>query len=131
MTITQPAATALPAAAHLLDALSRRDFAAFAGCLSPTVRFRALVPKGPFELTGSAEVAAKFDQWFGGDDAFEVVDASIGSIGTRTYLRWRVRMTASDGAARIAEQHVFASGASELDALDLLCSGFHADGGAR
>lgn len=124
-------ATALPAAARLLDALTRRDFDALAQSLSPTIAFRALVPPGPFALDGADVVAAKFAQWFGGPDSFEVLDASIGPIGSKTAMRWRVRMCAVDGAARVVEQHVFATGAEQLDSIDLLCSGFHAEGSVR
>ena len=132
-TATEPSAdaTALPAAARLLDALTRRDFAALAQSLSATIAFRALVPRGPFELTGADAVAAKFAQWFGGPDTFDVVDASIGPVGAKTSLRWRVRMCAADGTARIVEQHAFATGAVQLDSIDLLCSGFHAERNSR
>jgi deoxyribodipyrimidine photolyase len=123
--------TALPAAARLLDALTRRDFAALAQALSPTVAFRALVPRGPFELTGAEAVADKFTQWFGGPDTFDVVDASIGPVGIKTSMRWRVRMCAADGSARIVEQHAFATGGTQLDSIDLLCSGFHTEGSSR
>lgn len=120
-------AAPLAAAAHLLDALTRRDFAALAQTLSPTVAFRALVPRGPFELAGPSEVAAKFEQWFGGPDGFEVIDASMGPIGAKTYLQWRVRLRATDGSARVAEQHLFATGSAVLESIDLLCSGFHTE----
>ncbi len=124
-------ATALPAAARLLDALTRRDFVALAQSLSPTTAFRALVPPGPFFLDGADAVTAKFVQWFGGPDSFELLDASIGPIGPKTALRWRVRMCTADGAARVVEQHVFATGAQQLDTIDLLCSGFHTEGSTR
>jgi hypothetical protein len=120
---------AWPVAGHLLDALTRRDFAAFADCLEPGVRFRALVPPGPFALDRADDVAAKFTAWFGGPDRFEVVDASAGQIGDKVCLRWRIRMWPADapGAARVVEQHVYLTGADQVATLDLLCSGFHAE----
>ncbi len=123
--------TALPAAARMLDALSRRDFAALGRALSRTVTFRALVPRGPIELAGAAEVAAQFDRWFGDGDSFEVVDASIGPLGAKTCSRWRVRMCSPDGTARIAEQYAVASGAELLESIDLLCSGFQLERNVR
>jgi hypothetical protein len=114
------------AAGQFLDGLAQRDFAALEQCLHPEVRFRALVPRGPFEVTGADNVLGYFRRWFGGDDEFEVVDASIGELGSRVYLRWRVAMRsagAPDG--RIVEQHAFASVGHHIEALDLLCSGFH------
>ncbi|MEO6471581.1 MAG: nuclear transport factor 2 family protein, partial [Aeromicrobium sp.] len=111
----------------------RRDFQSMAACLDRDVRFRALVPRGPFELTGSEEAADRFEMWFGGDDEFEVVDASIGQVGACLYFRWRIRMTsASDpSSSRIAEQHVFARVGERIESLDLLCSGFQAEGVAK
>ncbi|MFL6061518.1 MAG: nuclear transport factor 2 family protein [Marmoricola sp.] len=122
---------AWPVAGGLLDALTRRDFDALAGCLETGVRFRALVPPGPFELGSAAEVGAKFTAWFGGDDAFEVLDASASQIGDKVCLRWRIRMTGTDSSARVAEQHVYLTGAERIATIDLLCSGFHAEQPAR
>ena len=115
-----------PAAGLFLEALASRDFVALASCLHPELRFRALVPPGPFETTGAELALTRFRTWFAGDDAFEVVDASIGQVGTRIYLRWRVRMrsAAAPGAVRLVEQHAFASAGDRIETLDLLCSGF-------
>jgi SnoaL-like domain len=116
-----------------LDALARRDFVALESCLHPNVRFRALVPPGTFEATGPTDVVSNFRRWFGGDDDFEVVDASIGQVRPRLYLRWRVRMTspADPASSRLAEQHAFATAGELIDSLDLLCSGFQAESGGR
>jgi hypothetical protein len=51
-----------------VDALGRRDFEAMADCLDPDVRFRGLIPPGPFEVAGPEEVMARFRRWFGGPD---------------------------------------------------------------
>ncbi|MCX6395566.1 MAG: nuclear transport factor 2 family protein [Propionibacteriales bacterium] len=124
--------TAWPVAGRLLDALTRRDFAGLGSCLDDHVTFRALVPPGLIELTGPDDVAARFTTWFGGEDAFEVVDASLGQVGDRIHLRWTVRMTPTGTEpARIAEQHVYARGSAQITSLDLLCSGFHHENGAR
>ncbi|MEP6626256.1 MAG: nuclear transport factor 2 family protein [Acidimicrobiia bacterium] len=114
------------AAGLFLEALALRDFAAMGACLHPDLRFRALVPRGPFDTTGAEQALTRFRSWFDGPDDFEVVDASIGQVGTRIYLRWRVRMrSASDpGAVRLVEQHAFASAGDRIESLDLLCSGF-------
>jgi hypothetical protein len=128
-TLTTDRSHVLPVAGLLLDALTRRDFDALQGCLDDQVRFRALVPRGAFELNGAAETATRFRTWFGGDDAFEVVAASLGRLGTRMYARWRVRMwpPGRPDQARTAEQHVFTTGNEQIATLDLLCSGFHAE----
>ena len=114
-------------AGAFLDGLSNRDFALMTTCLAPDIRFRCLLPRGPVEVTGAEETVAYFRRWFGGEDAFEVLDASVGQIGPRIYLRWRVRMNpvVDPCDERVAEQHLFTTGNEVIRTLDLLCSGFH------
>jgi hypothetical protein len=111
----------------LVDGLSNRDFDLMAACLAPDVRFRCLLPRGLVEVVGADRAVDHFRRWFGGDDVFEVLDASVGQIGPRIYLRWRVRMhpvgTPTD--ERVVEQHLFTTGNEVIRTLDLLCSGFH------
>jgi hypothetical protein len=125
--VARTQSSAWPNAGLLLDALTRRDFDAMEALLDDDVRFRALVPRGPFELDSAEATAAKFRSWFGGEDDFEVLDAAIGEVGPRLYLRWRVRMSppGRPEESRVAEQHVFTTGAARIASLDLLCSGFH------
>jgi hypothetical protein len=110
-----------------LDALARREFAAMAQCLAPDVRFRALLPTGPVEANAAAQTMDRFRNWFDTAEDLEVVDASIGQLGPRLYLRWRLRLTAADGGCLVIEQHVFATTAERIESLDLLCSGFHCE----
>jgi hypothetical protein len=110
-----------------LDALARRDFVAIATCFEPDVRFRALVPPGPLYFDGVGATTDKLRAWFDTDETLDVVDASIGQIGTRLYLRWRIRLTARDASARVVEQHVFATLRDRIESFDLLCSGFQPD----
>lgn len=121
-----------PVVGLLLDALTRRDFDAFGACLAPDVRFSGLVPRGPFELDSATATADKFRTWFGGDEVFEVVDASVGQLGSKLYARWRIRMypVGRPEEARQAEQHVFTTGTDRVESMDLLCSGFHREAGA-
>ena len=118
--------SAWPVAGLLLAALNGRDFDAMKSLLAEDIRFRALIPPGPFELDTADATAARFSTWFGGEDDFELVDASLGQIGARIYARWRIRMSPAGrpDRSRIAEQHVFATGTDRITALDLLCSGF-------
>lgn len=113
-------------AGHFLGALARRDFPELESCLDTNIRFRALVPRGALEANGAAEAIALFRRWFGEDDTFEVIDAAIGQIGPRIYLRWQLRLgTADDPSSfRLVEQHAFATARERIEALSLLCSGF-------
>src|SRR5947208_214290 len=78
-------------AGRFLDALTRRDFSELEACLHPEIRFRALVPRGPFELNTALETVARFRTWFGEAPVFEVLEASVGQVGDRLYLQWRAR----------------------------------------
>ena len=112
----------------IIEALARQDFAALADCLDPAVRLRALVPRGPIDMAGRDEVAGWFRSLFGGSDDLELADGTVGEIGPRLYMRWRVSLTptGTSGRRRLAEQHVFAMTGTggHITALDLLCSGF-------
>lgn len=129
--VTNPP-TVWPAAASLVEAISRRDFPAIGRCLAADVQMRALVPPGPLTFDGAEAVVATFERWFGGGDAFELLDASVGQVGGRMYARWRVRLwpAGDPSRARVAEQHVFTSGDEVIRAIDLLCSGFQPAGAA-
>lgn len=127
--MTAPPTTAWPISGHLLDALSRRDFHAFEQVLSASARLRALLPPGPVELDGPTAITDRFRLWFGGNEAFELVEASASDIGAKHYLRWRIRMTSAAGQSRIVEQHLYTTGTAAIETIDLLCSGFHAEPG--
>jgi hypothetical protein len=127
-TLTQDHAEPLgwTVAGQLLDAFTRRDFAAMSECLDSDVRFRALIPPGLVDVTGADATVANFARWFGSHDEFDVIDAAIGQVGTRLYLRWRVQTQAAGDpdSLRVIEQHLFATAADRIHVLDLLCSGF-------
>jgi hypothetical protein len=100
----------------LLDALTQRDFDAMQRLFADNVRFRGLTPPGEFELHTAEEAAAKFRSWFGGEDEFEILDASLGQVGSRLYARWRARMAppGQQAESRIAERHVFTTGTPRI-----------------
>jgi hypothetical protein len=114
-----------------LEALSKRDFDELAATLGPNVRFRALLPPGPMEWHGPQDATEAFRSWFGEPDDFELVDASVGEVGGRLHLSWRLRVRPApfgigDGW-HVIEQHAYADADATIDSLDLLCSGFNAE----
>ena len=84
-----------------LEALANRDFDRLAATLAPTVRFRAMLPRGPVDWEGAQAVSDAFGSWFGGADDFEVLDATVGEVGGRLHLSWRLRLLPlnQDGSA--------------------------------
>ena len=116
-----------------LEALADRDFDRLATTLAPTVRFRAMLPPGPMESSGAEAVSGMFGSWFGAADEFELVDATVGEVGGRLHLSWRLRLRPAPFAIgegwHVIEQHAYADARETIDSLDLLCSGFHAERG--
>lgn len=111
-----------------LEALANRDYARLATTLGSAVRFRALLPPGPMAREGSEAVTKAFSSWFGEADEFELVDATVGEVGGRLHLSWRLRVRPApcgigDGW-HVIEQHAYADAVDTIDTLDLLCSGF-------
>jgi hypothetical protein len=140
MTAVQPSATdgsrgmVEPAVAGvLLEGLAAQDFSRVGAALSPDARLRALLPGGPMEWAGSAEIARIFRRWFGDTERFELVEAGVGEVGGRTHLRWGLRIQ----AARLGsgwftvEQQAYADNGSDgrIERLDLLCTGYRREAG--
>ena len=114
-----------------LEALATRDYQQMAATLSADVRFRAMLPPGPMDWNGADDVAAVFTSWFGDAEDFELIDATVGEVGGRLHLSWRLRVRPApfgigDGW-HVIEQQAYADAAETIDSLDLLCSGFRPD----
>jgi hypothetical protein len=114
-----------------LEALANRDYRRMATTLGPAVGFCAVLPPGPMDWTGPEDVCAAFSSWFGDATGFEVVDATVGEIGGRLHLSWRLRVRPApfgkgDGW-HVIEQQAYVDAGDTIDSLDLLCSGFRAE----
>jgi hypothetical protein len=115
-------------AGRFLETLAAGDFGLLAGALEGDATMSALLPRGFDEWHGADAICARFEGWFGAVDDFEVVDASVGQVGARLQLRWRVRLRGArfGDAAMVVEQQVYAdTGTSgRISNLRLLCSGY-------
>jgi hypothetical protein len=118
-----------------LEALSSRDYQLMTTTLAPSVRFRAMLPPGPMDREGPAATADVFSSWFGSAEDFQVVDATVGEVGGRLHLSWRLRVRPAPfgiGAGwHVIEQHAYADAHDTIETLDLLCSGFHPEAHPR
>lgn len=111
-----------------LEGLAARDFERLSVSLAPAVQLRALLPPGPASWEGAEVVAETFRSWFGGATDFELLDATVGEVGGRLHLSWRLRVRPApfgigDGW-HLIEQQAYADAGEVIDAIDLLCSGF-------
>ncbi len=125
------AATAVPQfalAGSFLEGLAAQDFAQLGGALAAGARLRALLPRGLREWTGAEVIAGQFARWFGDTDDFELVEATVGEVGGRLHLHWRLRLRAERLGAGwfTVEQQVYADAADggRIVRLDLLCTGY-------
>jgi hypothetical protein len=112
-------------ASELVRAVAARDLDGIVGTLATDVRFRYLIPPGPGEVMGAAEVAAKYFEWFGDADAVEVQDILVHQVSDRTSARYRFLLREQEGW-EVVEQQTFLDVDTEgqITSIDLLCSGF-------
>ena len=138
MTTTSPnpsAATAVPQfalAGTFLEGLAAQDFAQLGDALAADARLRALLPLGLREWTGAEVIAGQFACWFGDTDDFELVEATVGEVGGRLHLHWRLRLQAQRLGAGwfTVEQQAYADtgDGGRITRLDLLCTGYRPEG---
>ena len=138
MTTTSPnhsAATAVPQfalAGAFLEGLAAQDFAQLGDALAAGARLRALLPRGLREWTGAEVIAGQFACWFGDTDDFELVEATVGEVGGRLHLHWRLRLQAQrlgTGWFTVEQQAYADTGdGGRITRLDLLCTGYRPEG---
>jgi hypothetical protein len=136
MTTTGPDHTAVPQfalAGAFLEGLAAQDFGQLGGALAADACLRALLPAGMREWAGAEAIAGRFAGWFGDTGDFELVEATVGEVGGRLHLHWRVRLRAERLGAGwfTVEQQVYADtdGSGRIARLDLLCTGYRREGG--
>ena len=115
-------------AGRFIDGLAAHDFTAVVDTLTDDVVFRALLPSRVLDLDGRDAVRATFEQWFGGADRWDLVEAVVGEVAGRIHLRWRVRLTNPDRGPGVflVEQQAYADAAADgrLRDVALLCTGY-------
>jgi hypothetical protein len=128
MTSTTAPVPQFALAGAFLEGLAAQDFAQLGGALAADARLRALVPAGLKEWAGADAIAGRFAGWFSDTGDFELVEATVGEVGGRLHLRWRVRLRAERLGAGwfTVEQQVYADtdDSGRIARLDLLCTGY-------
>ena len=115
-------------AGAFLEELTAGDFPRLAAALEPDARLSALLPRGHVEWVGREEVCDAFAGFFGGMDEYEVLEATIGHVGDRLQLRWRLHVRGGRLGPEdfVVEQHCYADAgpSGRIQSLALVCSGF-------
>jgi len=119
-------------AGSFLEGLAAQDFAQLGDALTGDVRLRALLPPGLRVWTGAETIADVFASWFGDTEDFEFVEATIGEVGGRLHLHWRLRLQAERLGLGwyTVEQQAYADtdDGGRIARLDLLCTGYRPEG---
>ena len=113
-----------------LEAIAERAFTRMAACFAPSATMRALLPSGPTEFHGVTQIVDRFQHWFGDAERFEVLDGTVGDIGNRLHISWRLHLRPApwdDDRWHVLEQQAYARASERIDTLDLLCSGLMPD----
>ena len=129
-----PSAGPVPAVAgSFVQGLATQDFADLGGTLAGSACMRALLPSGLREWTGAEAIADRFARWFGDTTAFELVETTVGEVGGRLHLHWRLRLQAERLGPGwfTVEQQAYADTdeSGRIAGLDLLCTGYRPEGG--
>ena len=99
-------------------------------CFEPKATMRALLPPGLAQCEGAPQIVDSIRSWFGGAEEFEVLDGTVGEVGGRMHVAWRLRMHPTpwgDDSWHVIEQQAYLRADERIAAIDLLCSGFQPD----
>jgi TusA-related sulfurtransferase len=125
MTDTRDESVPIQPAETVVDAIVARDRAALRAALMPSVVFRALIPPGLREASSGDKATELILSWFSDASAVELLEQSIGTVGPRQRLSYRLAVV-EEGQSYEVEQVGYLSVAGGLvERFDLLCSGFH------
>jgi hypothetical protein len=128
VTRTSPEEPQFAAAGLFLEKLATGDFDQLAVALEPDATLRALLPRRYREWEGCQGVCDAFTGWFGGMTEYAVLDASVGLVGTRLHLSWRLHVRGERLGPHdfVVEQQGYADPGptGRVQSLSLVCSGF-------
>jgi hypothetical protein len=128
---TPPTAPGLAVAGSLLEALAASNFNGLWAVLDDGASLAALLPRGFRKWRGATEIAGVFEGWFGDVEQCELIDASLGQVGSRLQMRWQLRLRAPGlgNHPHVVEQYAYADTgpAGRIQNMALLCSGFYAE----
>ena len=113
-----------PIAADFATAVARREPQHLAAVFTETVRLRALLPGGPVESHGRADVAACFHGWFADFDTVQVLESAGEAVEDRLLIHYRLRLSRAETRWVCTQTAVCKLVHGRLAVIDLLCSGF-------
>jgi hypothetical protein len=112
-----------PVAHTVATIIAGRDPQRLAAELTETVRLRALLPGGPIEEHGRADVAARFHGFFADFDAVALVESAGEAVADRLLIHYRLHVTLDDLVWVCTQTSVCKLVDGRLAVIDMLCSG--------
>lgn len=110
---------------ELVGAIAARDYGRIFDLLARDARFRYLIPSGPGEVAGAADVAATYFEWFGDVVELEVQETLVERVSDRMFARYRFLLREGPDWKAVEQQAYLDTDADgRIVAIDLLCSGF-------
>jgi hypothetical protein len=118
----------LAAAGLFLERIAAADFARLGIALEADVTLKALLPRAFREWQGRDAACEAFAGMLGGLDSYTVLDASVGLVGTRLQLAWRLQVSGGRLGPEqfVVEQTAYADAGptGRIQSMSLVCSGF-------
>lgn len=118
------------ATASILDRVAHcvadRRFEEFEALLTPDIRLRALLPRGPEERQGAPEVVRRLRDWFDRGELIRLESVVVEPVADRWVLAYRFEVGEGPSRRLISQQCVCDVEGGRLSAIDLVCSGFRA-----
>lgn len=110
---------------RLVGAIAARDYARLFGILARDARLRYVIPSGPGQVAGAADVAAKYFEWFGDAVSLEVQKVLVQRVSDRTSASYRFLLREGRDWEVVEQQsYLDVDADGRVAAIDLLCSGF-------
>jgi hypothetical protein len=113
-----------PVAAEVGALVAARDPERLATALTETARLRALLPGGPIQAHGRADVAARFQGFFTGFDTVQLVEAAGEAVADRLLIHYRLHVARGTTRWVCTQTAICKTIDGLLAVIDLLCSGF-------
>jgi hypothetical protein len=120
-----------PRATSIAVAVAGRDGDQLGAALTDTVRLRALLPGGPVESHGRADVVARFAGWFAEYDTVELVSAAGEPVVDRLLVHYRLDLRRGPTRWICTQTLVCKTAGHLLATVDLLCSGLRETDGSE
>ena len=113
-----------PAATAVAAIIVGRDPQRLAAALTETARLRALLPGGPVESHGCADVTACLHGWFADVDTVQVLESAGEAVADRLLIHYRLGLAQAETRWVCTQTAVCTAVDGLLSVVNLLCSGF-------